>query len=46
MTIQFFAASAKAVNWPARLGTGLAAFLVLWGMVAIVARVTRRAQAA
>jgi hypothetical protein len=44
MTIQLFAASAKAVNWPARLGSGLAAFLILWGMVAILSRVTRRMQ--
>ncbi|HZL79871.1 MAG TPA: hypothetical protein VFC17_13625, partial [Candidatus Limnocylindrales bacterium] len=42
MTVQLFASSSKAVNWPARLGAGLLAFGILWGMVAALSRVTRR----
>jgi hypothetical protein len=42
MTVQLFATSSKAVNWPARLGAGLLAFGILWGMVAALSRVTRR----
>jgi hypothetical protein len=42
MTVQLFATSSKAVSWPSRLGTGLIAFGILWGMVAAVSRVTRR----
>ena len=45
MTIQLFAASTKAVSWSSRLATGLAAFLILWGIVAVLARVTRRSPA-
>jgi hypothetical protein len=30
------------VSWPSRLGMGLIAFGILWGMVAAVSRVTRR----
>ena len=46
LTIQLFAASSKAVNWPARLGTALLSFLMLWGIVAVLSRVTRRTPAA
>ena len=42
MTIQLFATSSKVMNWPSRLGTGVVAFGILWGMVAAVSRVTRR----
>jgi hypothetical protein len=42
MTIQLFATSSNAVSWLSRLGTGLIAFGILWGMVAAVSRVTRR----
>ena len=42
MTVQFLAASAKAVSWPKRVGTALAGFLVLWGIVTLLLRVTRR----
>jgi prepilin-type processing-associated H-X9-DG protein len=43
MTIQLFAASTKAVNWPMRGLPAAAAFLVLWGLVAILSRLTLRA---
>jgi prepilin-type processing-associated H-X9-DG protein len=42
MSIQLFAANTKAVSWPKRIGTGAGAFLVLWGVVVLVARITRR----
>lgn len=42
MTIQLFATSSKAMSWPSRLGTGVIAFGILWGMVAVVSHVTRR----
>jgi hypothetical protein len=42
MTIRLLAASTRSVSWPMRLGTGAAAFLALWGAVAVVLRVTRR----
>jgi prepilin-type processing-associated H-X9-DG protein len=45
MTIQLLAASTKMVNWPARIGTALAAFLLLWGMVAVFSHATRRREA-
>jgi len=42
MTIQMQAASTKAVSWPGRVLTLAAAFLVLWGLVAMVSRLTVR----
>jgi hypothetical protein len=45
MTIQLFAASAKAVSWPMRGLTAVGAFLVLWALVAVLSRLTRRTQA-
>jgi len=42
MTIQMQAASTKAVSWPGRLLALAAAFLVLWGLVAMVSRLTVR----
>jgi hypothetical protein len=42
MTIRLLAANTKAVSWPKRLTTALAGFLVLWGAVTVVLRVTRR----
>ena len=44
MTIQMLAANTKAVSWPMRGLTVVGAFLMLWGFVAIVSRVTRRAR--
>ncbi len=44
MTIQMQAANTKAVSWPMRGLTVAGAFLVLWGFVAIVSRVTRRSR--
>ena len=46
MTFQLSAANAKTVHWPTRLVAMAAAFLALWGMVAVLSRATRRAQAA
>jgi hypothetical protein len=40
MTIQLFAASTKAVSWPRRGLAAIAAFLVLWALVAILSRLT------
>jgi hypothetical protein len=45
MTIQLLAASTKMVNWPARIGMALGAFLTLWGMVAVFSHATRRREA-
>ena len=42
MTIQLFAANAKAVNWPMRALAATGAFLILWGLVAILSRLTLR----
>ena len=42
MTIQLFAASFKAISWPMRGLTVIGAFLFLWGLVAILSRMTRR----
>jgi len=42
MTFQLSAANTRTVHWPARLGMALAAFAALWGMVAVLSRVTRR----
>ena len=42
MTIQLLAASTKVVNWPAHLRSGLVAFLLLWSLVTLVVRLTRR----
>ena len=44
MTIQLFAASTKAVSWPMRGLFATGAFLVLWGLVALVSRLTRSAE--
>jgi len=43
MTIQLFAASTKAVNWPLRGLTATGVFMILWTFVAILSRVTLRA---
>jgi len=42
MTIRLQAVSTKAVSWPKRIGAGIGAFLVLWTMVTVVSRATRR----
>jgi hypothetical protein len=42
MTIRLVAMSLKAVSWPKRVGTATAAFLVLWVVVTMVSRMTRR----
>jgi type II secretory pathway pseudopilin PulG len=46
MTIQLFAASTKAVSWPMRGLMAAGAFLVLWGLVAILSRLTLRSSKA
>ena len=46
MTIQMQAANTRAVNWPARIVTLAAAFLALWGLVALVSHLTLRAKPA
>ena len=43
MTIQLFAASTKAVSWPMRGLMAGGAFLVLWALVAVLSRLTLRA---
>ena len=40
MTIQLFATNAKAVNWPMRALTATGVFLILWGLVAVLSRLT------
>jgi prepilin-type processing-associated H-X9-DG protein len=40
MTIQFFAASTKAVSWPMRILTVVVAFFGLWGLVTILSWLT------
>jgi hypothetical protein len=42
MTIQMSAANTKAVSWPKRGLTAIGAFLILWGFVAIISRITLR----
>jgi hypothetical protein len=42
MTFVLAAENTKLVHWPARLAGCAAAFLALWGMVAVLARATRR----
>ncbi len=42
MTFQLSATNTRTVHWPARLGTTLAAFLILWGMVAGLSRATQQ----
>jgi len=42
MTINLLASSTKSVSWPQRVGMALGAFLILWGMVAVFSRVTRK----
>jgi hypothetical protein len=44
MTVQLFAASTKAVSWPMRGLTMVGGFLVLWALVAILSRLTLRAE--
>jgi prepilin-type processing-associated H-X9-DG protein len=46
MTIQLFTASTKAVSWPMRGLTAIGAFLMLWALVAILSRLTLRADRA
>ena len=46
MTIQMQAASTKAVSWPKRDLIVAGAFLVLWGLVAMVSRLTVRSRSA
>jgi hypothetical protein len=46
MTIQMQAVNTRAVNWPTRILMLAAAFLVLWGMVALVLRLTARTRIA
>jgi hypothetical protein len=46
MTIQLFAASTKVVSWPMRGLTATGAFLILWALVAILSRLTLRANRA
>ncbi len=46
MTIQLFTASTKAVSWPMRGLTAIGAFLMLWALVAILSRLTLRANRA
>jgi len=41
MTFVLAAENAKMVHWPARLGAGLAAFLMLWVMVSVLSRLTQ-----
>ena len=41
MTFLLSAENTKTVHWPARLGAGLAAFLMLWVMVSVSSRVTQ-----
>jgi hypothetical protein len=43
MTIQLFAASARAVSWPLRGLIATGAFLILWMMVIVLSRLTLRA---
>ena len=42
MTIEMQAANTRAVNWPTRILMLAAAFLVLWGLVALVSHLTIR----
>ena len=42
MTIQLLAASTKTISWPQRGALALGAFVILWGMVAVFTRATRR----
>ena len=42
MTIQLLAASTKTVSWPQRGALALGAFAILWGMVAVFTRATRK----
>ena len=46
MTIQMQAANTRAVNWPERIVTLAAAFLALWGLVAVVSHLTTRTRRA
>jgi len=41
MTIRLLAASAKAGAWPKQAATAVLAFLILWGVVALMLRMTR-----
>jgi hypothetical protein len=41
MTIRLLAASAKAGSWPKQTATAVLAFLILWGVVALMLRMTR-----
>ena len=44
LTIQMLASSTRAVNWPSRIGAAAVAFGILWGLVAIFSRATRRVE--
>jgi hypothetical protein len=44
MTIQMSAANTRAVNWPTRIVTLAFAFLVVWGLVAVVSHITLRSR--
>jgi hypothetical protein len=44
LTIQMFAASTKAVSWPARMAKSACAFFLLWGVVLTLIRLTPRAK--
>jgi prepilin-type processing-associated H-X9-DG protein len=46
MTIQLFAASNKTVSWPMRGLTATGGFLILWALVAVLSRLTGRANRA
>jgi hypothetical protein len=45
MTFHLAATNTKAVHWPSRLAVGAAAFLALWGMVAMLSRITQKREA-
>jgi hypothetical protein len=45
MTFLLAATNTKTVHWPSRLAIGTAAFLALWGMVAVISRVTQKREA-
>jgi hypothetical protein len=35
MSVQFAATNTRTINWPLRIATGAAAFVLLWGIVAL-----------
>jgi hypothetical protein len=42
MTFHLSATNTKTIHWPSRLAAGSAAFFALWGMVAVLLRVTQK----